>query len=79
VLFVEQVRPGDDLGVLVAGGHALLTGTVTGCYTFAAGDTAGLSHRRGIRWQRVVARSDFPRPAALQDVRPLFSVPWHSG
>jgi pyrimidine dimer DNA glycosylase len=64
--FVEAVRPGDDIGVLVSGGESLLIGRVTGPYTFAPRDTAGLLH----------ARSAVPRPAALQDVRPLFSVTW---
>jgi Pyrimidine dimer DNA glycosylase len=75
--FVEAVRPGDNLGVLIDGGRSLLTGEITGEYTFRAHDTAGLSHRRPIRWNRIVSRSAVPRPGALQDVRPLFSVAWN--
>ncbi|MDQ1720269.1 MAG: hypothetical protein QOI26_3 [Pseudonocardiales bacterium] len=75
--FIEAVRPGDDIGVLVSGGESLLIGQVTGPYTFAPRDTAGLTHRRTVRWNRVIARSAMPRPAALQDVRPLFSVAWN--
>jgi len=74
--FVEAVRPGDNLGVLVADGQSLLTGEVTGEYTFAPRDTTGLLHQRTIRWNRIVPRSAVPRPGALQDVRPLFSVAW---
>jgi hypothetical protein len=74
--FIEAVRPGDDIGVLVSSGQALLTGQVTGPYTFAPRDTAGLVHRRAVHWNRILARSSLPRPAALQDVRPLFSVAW---
>ncbi|MEO7260403.1 MAG: MSMEG_6728 family protein [Jatrophihabitantaceae bacterium] len=75
--FVEAIQPGDDIGVLVSGGQSLLIGRVTGAYTFAPRDTAGLTHRRTVRWDRVIARSAVPRPAALQDVRPLFSVAWN--
>lgn len=75
--FVEAVRAGDNLGVLVDGGQSLLTGEVTGEYSFIAHDTAGLLHRRAIRWNRIVSRSAVSRPGALQDVRPLFSVAWN--
>ncbi len=74
--FVEAVQPGDDICVLVSGGQSLLIGRVTGPYTFSPRDTAGLTHRRTVRWDRLIARSMMPRPAALQDVRPLFSVSW---
>ncbi|HEX8081874.1 MAG TPA: MSMEG_6728 family protein [Jatrophihabitans sp.] len=75
--FVEAVQPGDDIGVLVSGGQSLLIGQVTGPYTFAPRDTAGLTHRRAVSWDRIIARSLMPRPSALQDVRPLFSVAWN--
>ncbi len=75
--FVEAVRPGDDIGVLVSGGESLLIGQVAGPYTFAPRDTAGLTHRRAVSWNRIIARSMMPRPSALQDVRPLFSVAWN--
>lgn len=74
--FVQLVSPGDDIGVLVAAGESLLIGRVTGPYTFAPRDTAGLVHRRSVDWRRILARSAMPRPAALQDVRPLFQLPW---
>lgn len=77
--FVEAVRPGDNVGVLVDGGRSLLTGEVTGEYSFVPHDTAGLWHRRTVRWNRIVSRSAVPRPGALQDVRPLFSVTWSPG
>jgi hypothetical protein len=75
--FVEAVQPGDDIGVLVSGGQSLLIGRVTGPYTFAPRDTAGLTHQRTVAWDRIIARSAIPRPSALQDVRPLFSVSWN--
>ena len=50
---------------------------VTGPYTFAPRDIAGLVHRRTVDWYRILTRSAVPRPAALQDVRPLFSVTWN--
>ncbi|HEX8093965.1 MSMEG_6728 family protein [Jatrophihabitans sp.] len=75
--FVDGVRPGDYIAVLVSGGQSLLVGRVTGPYTFAPRDTAGLVHRRTVDWERIYPRSAMPRPAALQDVRPLFSVAWN--
>jgi hypothetical protein len=75
--FVQAVQVGDDIGVLVANGESLLIGRVTGPYTFAPRDTAGLMHRRTVDWYRILPRSSMPRPAALQDVRPLFSVSWN--
>ncbi|HEY0168101.1 MAG TPA: MSMEG_6728 family protein [Jatrophihabitans sp.] len=74
--FVEAVHTGDDIGVLISGGQSLLIGQVMGPYTFAPRDTAGLTHRRAVSWDRIIARSTMPRPSALQDVRPLFSVSW---
>ncbi|MDQ1740556.1 MAG: hypothetical protein QOE53_2208 [Pseudonocardiales bacterium] len=75
--FVASVQPGDDIGVLISGGQLLLIGQVTGSYTFIPRGPAGLTHRRAVRWDRVIPRSAMPRPAALQDVRPLFAVAWH--
>ena len=74
--FVDAVSPGDHIAVLVSGGQSLLIGRITGPYTFAPRDTAGLAHRRTVDWERIVPRSTMVRPAALQDVRPLFSVAW---
>ncbi|HEX8304807.1 MAG TPA: MSMEG_6728 family protein [Jatrophihabitans sp.] len=75
--FVDAVQTGDHIGVLVSGGQSLLIGRVTGAYTFAPRDTAGLMHRRTVEWQQILPRSAMPRPAALQDVRPLFPVAWN--
>ena len=75
--FVDVVQPGDHIAVLVSGGQSLLIGRVTGPYAFAPRDTAGLLHRRTVDWERIVTRSAMVRPAALQDVRPLFSVAWN--
>jgi hypothetical protein len=77
--FVEQVQPGDHIAVLLSGGRLLLVGRVTGPYTFAPRDTAGLAHRRTVDWEQILPRSAVPQPAALQDVRPLFSVAWNPG
>jgi hypothetical protein len=76
-VFVDEVQPGDHIAVLISGGQSLLTGRVTGPYTFAPRDTAGLVHRRTVDWTRIFPRSALPRPAALQDVRPLFPVAWN--
>jgi hypothetical protein len=75
--FVESVQPGDDIGVLISHGQSLLVGQVIGPYTFEPRGAAGLSHRRAVRWDRIIPRSAMPRPSALQDVRPLFSVAWN--
>jgi hypothetical protein len=75
--FVDVVQQGDDIGVLISGGQSLLIGRVTGPYTFAPRDPAGLAHRRTVDWYRILTRSSMPRPAALQDVRPLFSLAWN--
>ena len=74
---IDLVEPGDDLAVLISGGTALLAGVVTGPYTFAPRDPAGVLHRRSVRWERVVPRAAVNPPAALQDVRPLFRVAWN--
>jgi hypothetical protein len=75
--FVDLVKPGDHIAMLASGGQSLLIGRVTGPYTFAPRDTAGLAHRRTVDWERIVPRSAVFRPAALQDVRPLFAVAWN--
>jgi hypothetical protein len=71
---VTAIESGDDLGVLISAGRSLLIGTVTGPYHYAPKDPAGVLHQRPVRWERVLARAALPRPAALQDVRPLFQV-----
>jgi hypothetical protein len=74
--FVTLIEPGNELGVLVGAGTALLVGVVTGPYHFVPRDSFGPQHRRTVRWDRLVARSAVGLPASLQDVRPLFSVAW---
>lgn len=74
--FVGSVQPNDDLGMLVSEDRALLVGRVTGDYEFRPRDRAGLWHARSVRWNRLVPRSAALVPSALQDVRPLFAVPW---
>lgn len=74
---IALVETGDDLAVLIAGGTSLLAGVVTGPYTFASRDAAGLLHRRSVRWERLAPRAAVYPPAALQDVRPLFRVAWN--
>jgi hypothetical protein len=70
--FLDDVHPGDRVGLPVEGGAALLLGTVSGDYTYAG--RGPLPHRRAVRWERVVPRSAALRPATLQDPRALFAV-----
>ena len=69
---LDDVRPGDRVGLPVAGGAGLLLGQVAGDYVFAARQP--LPHRRPVRWERVVPRAAAVRPATLQDPRALFRV-----
>jgi hypothetical protein len=69
--FLHEVALGDEVAVPVQGERALLVGTVTGDYTFAAAEP---SHRRTVRWHAVVPREDVRPAAALQDPRELFAV-----
>jgi hypothetical protein len=69
---LDDVRPGDPVGVPVAQGRGLLLGEVAGDYVFAAREP--LPHRRPVRWDRVVPRSAALPPATLQDPRALFRV-----
>ena len=70
--FLDDVRPGDLVGLPVAEGTGRLRGEVTGDYRFAPREP--LPHRRPVRWDRVVSRSAAQPPATLQDPRALFSV-----
>jgi hypothetical protein len=70
--FLDDVRPGDPVAVLIEHGTALLLGEITGDYRFEGREL--LPHRRPVRWSGVVPRSSAPRPATLQDPRAMFSV-----
>ncbi len=72
---LEQVRTGDEVGVLVAGESSLLLGRVSGGYVFVAGPEGAVVHRRPVTWHGVVPRASLPRPYLLQDPRALFRVP----
>jgi Pyrimidine dimer DNA glycosylase len=70
--FLDDVRPGDRVGVPVEHGAGLLLGEVVGGYSFAPREL--MPHRRPARWERVVPRSAALPPATLQDPRALFAV-----
>jgi hypothetical protein len=70
--FLDEVRPGDRVGLPIEHGAGLLLGEVVGDYLFQPREL--LPHRRPTRWDRVVPRSAAKPPATLQDPRALFSV-----
>jgi hypothetical protein len=70
--FLDEVQPGDLVGLPVEHGAGLLLGEVVGDYLFEGREL--LPHRRPARWDRVVPRSAARPPATLQDPRALFSV-----
>jgi hypothetical protein len=70
--FLDDVRPGDRVGLPIEHGAGLLLGEVVGDYLFQGREL--LPHRRPARWDRVVARSAALPPATLQDPRALFPV-----
>ncbi|MGK5170903.1 MSMEG_6728 family protein [Geodermatophilus sp. CPCC 205761] len=70
--FLDEVRPGDRVGLPIEHGVGLLLGEVVGEYRFAGREL--LPHRRPARWERVVPRSAARPPATLQDPRALFTV-----
>ena len=70
--FLDEMRPGDRVGLPVEHGAGLLLGEVVGDYLFQGREL--LPHRRPARWDRVVPRSAARPPATLQDPRALFSV-----
>jgi hypothetical protein len=70
--FLDEVRPGDRVGLPIEHGAGLLLGEVIGDYLFQPREL--LPHRRPARWDRVVPRSAAKPPATLQDPRALFSV-----
>ncbi|MGC5585273.1 MSMEG_6728 family protein [Ornithinimicrobium sp. W1679] len=69
---LDEVRPGDPVGLPVQDGTGLLLGEVVGDYVFVPREV--LPHRRPVRWRAVVPRASARRPATLQDPRALFSV-----
>ncbi len=70
--FLDEMRPGDPVGVPIELGAGLLLGEVVGDYLFQGREL--LPHRRPARWDRVVPRSAARPPATLQDPRALFQV-----
>ncbi|RBY86177.1 MSMEG_6728 family protein [Blastococcus sp. TF02A-26] len=70
--FLDEMRPGDRVGLPIEHGAGLLLGEVVGNYRFQGREL--LPHRRPARWDRVVPRSAALPPATLQDPRALFSV-----
>jgi hypothetical protein len=70
--FLDEMAPGDLVGLPVERGAGLLLGEVVGDYAFAGREL--LPHRRPARFDRVVARSAARPRATLQDPRALFRV-----
>jgi hypothetical protein len=70
--FLDDIAPGDLVGLPVERGAGLLLGEVVGSYAFAGREL--LPHRRPARFDRVVPRSAARPPATLQDPRALFRV-----
>jgi hypothetical protein len=75
--FLDEMRPGDLVGVPIEHGAGLLLGQVVGGYLFQGREL--LPHRRPARWDRVVPRSAARPPATLQDPRALFQVTMDPG
>ena len=70
--FLDEMAPGDLVGLPIEHGAGLLLGEVVGDYLFEGREL--LPHRRPARWDRVVPRAAARPPATLQDPRALFSV-----
>ena len=70
--FLDEMAPGDLVGLPVEHGAGLLLGEVLGDYAFAGREL--LPHRRAARFDRVVPRSAARPPATLQDPRALFRI-----
>jgi hypothetical protein len=72
--FLDEVAEGDEVGVPVEHGAAVLLGSVHGGYAHAADGTAPV-HRRPVAWGTGRLERDLVRPrGALQDPRELFRV-----
>jgi Pyrimidine dimer DNA glycosylase len=70
--FLDEMHPGDRVGLPIEHGAGLLLGEVVGDYLFQGREL--LPHRRPVRWERVVPRTAARPPATLQDPRALFQV-----
>jgi hypothetical protein len=70
--FLDEIRPGDRVGLPIEHGAGLLLGEVVGDYLFQGREL--LPHRRPARWDRVVPRTAARPPATLQDPRALFQI-----
>jgi hypothetical protein len=70
--FLDEVTPGDLIGVPVERGAGLLLGEVVGDYAFDPREP--LPHRRPARFAHVVPRAAARPPATLQDPRALFRL-----
>jgi hypothetical protein len=70
--FLDEIHPGDRVGLPIEHGAGLLCGEVVGDYLFQGREL--LPHRRPARWDRVVPRTAARPPATLQDPRALFQV-----
>lgn len=70
--FLDEVAPGDLVGLPIEHGAGLLLGEVVGDYAFAGREL--LPHRRPARFDHVVPRSAARPPATLQDPRALFRI-----
>ena len=70
--FLDEMAPGDLVGLPIELGAGLLLGEVVGDYLFAGREL--LPHRRPARFDHVVARSAARPPATLQDPRALFRI-----
>ena len=71
-VLLDEMAPGDLVGLPIEHGAGLLLGEVVGGYAFAGREL--LPHRRPARFTRVVARTAARPPATLQDPRALFRV-----
>ena len=70
--FLDELAPGDLVGLPIELGAGLLLGRITGGYSFAGREL--LPHRRPARFEAVVPRPAARRPATLQDPRALFRI-----
>jgi len=70
--FLDEMAPGDLVGLPIEHGAGLLLGEVVGGYAFAGREL--LPHRRPARFGSVVPRVAARPPASLQDPRALFRV-----
>ncbi|MCZ4553757.1 MSMEG_6728 family protein [Gordonia rubripertincta] len=73
--FVSDLDVGDLVAVPVAGEDHLELGSITGRYEFVRRSNTLTPHRRRVRWQGRIHRSDVEPPALLQNPRALFPVP----